>query len=175
MSRVFTPAEFAKHLEDTAKKLGGVEHVESMFHGAMVRACVLVQGEAQKRIGTGHRAVGPFPAWAPLKPATQDDRERKGFARNKPLLRTGELAGSIEFKIEGHTGHVGSNDPVAVYQELGTARIPARSFLGAAAFINEGRVHRLFMQAVLRSFKLAPEGSVDIAGMGRPVTMTLPQ
>jgi hypothetical protein len=52
---------------------------------------------------------------------------------------------SIEFTAPVHeanavVGYVGSNSKIAVYQELGTAHIPPRSFLGQAAM---GREHEI--------------------------------
>lgn len=78
----------------------------------------------------GHYQTG----WAPLAQSTIADKAAKGFAVPAPLLRTGEmrdtighLVDPIEFKVV-----IGSTDPKALWQELGTSRIPPRSFLGLA-------------------------------------------
>jgi len=72
--------------------------------------------------------------WTQLTDATQKDREQQGFPANEPLLRTGELKSSIGYTILSETeAEVGSNSDIAVFQELGTIRIPSRSFLAAAA------------------------------------------
>jgi hypothetical protein len=52
------------------------------------------------------------------------ERVRNGFAANEPLPRTGQLRDSIEWTAQGNEGFVGSNLDIAVYQELGTSRIP---------------------------------------------------
>ena len=68
-----------------------------------------------------------------------------GFHPNEPLLRTGELRDSISTTApvdEGRAvcGYVGSKNPIAKYQELGTPRIPPRPFLGGAVFAKEKEI-----------------------------------
>ena len=171
---LFTAAQFARHLEQVAKRLGPVAHANSILHGAMIRSCVLVQRTAQDRLGEYHQATGPYAAWQQLAEPTQAERARLGFAPNKPLLRTGDLGYSIEFTIIGNVGNVGSDSPIAVYQELGTRSIPARSFVGAAAFICEPQVRKIFVNAIVRAFTVAPPGSMDLSGLGRPAEILRP-
>ncbi len=149
--------DFARILERAERSMREGPTVEGEFRWAMSRACVMVQSDAMMRIGEYQAAVGPFPRWQQLAPSTQEERARLGFTPNDPLKRTGELARSIEITIQGHTGYVGTNDPVAPYQEYGTARIPPRPFLGPAAFVNEARIQKLFVRAVARSFGIADE------------------
>jgi hypothetical protein len=66
------------------------------------------------------------------------------FPTPKPLLRTGEMRDSIEYVVA-----VGSDLDVAVYQELGTSRIPPRSFLASAAIASDDRIHRLAAASVV--------------------------
>ena len=103
-------------------------------HEALETACVEIEKRAKEKIGEYQNTAGPFAAWSPLAESTVEDRANKGFSADEPLLRTGELRDSIEHKVIGHEGHIGSDSDIAVYQELGTDRIPARSFLGGAAF-----------------------------------------
>jgi phage gpG-like protein len=56
---------------------------------------------------------------------------RKGA--DTPLLETGELRDSIEGNADSHEAYIGSNHDCAVFQEMGTATIPPRPFLTAAA------------------------------------------
>jgi len=90
---------------------------------------VMYMAEAQAREVIGTYRFG----WTPLAESTMDDRERKGYSRDDPLLRTGELAASIAHATArfggGAQGLVYSDDKVALYQEMGTETIPARSFL----------------------------------------------
>jgi hypothetical protein len=87
----------------------------------------MIRDEAKRVIGTYELD------WPQLAPSTQEERVKEGFPANEPLLRTGELRDSIEYTvISDHEAEVGSNLDIAVYQELGTAHIPPRSFLAAA-------------------------------------------
>jgi phage gpG-like protein len=62
-----------------------------------------------------------------LAESTQAERSRLGFEPNQPLLRTGELLrDSIKIAYEPFGFRVGSEEPVAAYQEFGTATIPPR-------------------------------------------------
>lgn len=101
--------------------------VEKNTHDALEGACKIVEKEAKRVLGTYDYN------WVPLAPSTVEDRTRKGFAGDEPLLRIGDMRDSIEHTVHGKSGFVGSNDDKAVWQELGTRRIPPRSFLGGAA------------------------------------------
>ncbi|MBV8524322.1 MAG: HK97 gp10 family phage protein [Acetobacteraceae bacterium] len=50
-----------------------------------------------------------------------------------PWIKTGKLRDSIARDADNQTLIVGSTDPVAVFQELGTRTIPPRPFLAPAA------------------------------------------
>jgi len=164
-------------LERAEKELRGQAEAHGVFRYAMIRACVMVQSDAILRLGHYQAAVGPFPKWQQLAAETQAERTRLGYTPNDPLLRDGTLARSIQITIEGNTGYVGSDDPVAVYQELGTPRIPARPFLGPALFVNEYRIHKLFVFAVFKAMKLSSavdETAGDMQGWGRAATYGYP-
>ena len=80
-----------------------------------------------------------MPDWADLAPSTVEEKSRLGFtgrvSPTDPLLRTGELRASISHSVDGNKLTLGSDDPVASYQEFGTARIPPRPFIGAAMHV----------------------------------------
>ncbi len=82
-----------------------------------------------------------MPGWDPLAPSTIADKASKGYATPAPLRRTGELAESIKGEAEavlgGVRGVVGTNDPTALWHEMGTSRMPARPFLGPALILSE--------------------------------------
>ena len=124
-----------------------------VFGQAMERACRIVEKEAKDSLGTYHRAVGPFPAWAKLADSTVQQRTQQGWEPDEPLLRLGTMRDSIHHVVKGDVGHVGSDDPIAEYQELGTSAaghpIPPRSFLGRAAFVKEFAIHRVFLDATM--------------------------
>lgn len=126
MPEFSNPAAFAAHLLQAA---AAMEHGEAT---ALEKAAVLVEKRAKDKIGEYQDAVGPFAKWAELADSTKIDRVRKGFPENEPLLRTGAMRDSIEHTVADHEAHIGSNNDIALYQELGTSRIPPRSFLGGA-------------------------------------------
>jgi phage gpG-like protein len=108
---------------------------------AMDQAARLVQGEAQRMIGNYQPAYPPFQTWAPLAPSTIADKTEQGYAPpDNPLLRTGKLRRSIKRSVDADEASIGSDEDVAVWQELGTVKIPPRSFLGAAAVKNSDKV-----------------------------------
>lgn len=93
----------------------------------------------------GHYQSG----WAPLKPSTVDQKTRLGYAPpDNPLLRTGELRDSIEAAAAldptGAIGVVGSKDKVALYQEMGTSKIPPRMSMGLAMHETYASADRIF-------------------------------
>jgi len=129
----------------------GLHHAE---HAALERAAVIVETEAKAEIGTYQPDAGPFAAWAELQDSTKRDRVAKGFSENEPLLRTGEMRDSVEHTVKmdfgpGGVAHIGSDSLIAVYQELGTVRIPARHFLGGAAFRKEREVQQVLGHGVV--------------------------
>jgi phage gpG-like protein len=120
-------------------QLKAIEHDMNALGPAIVaRACEMVCEEAKRVIGEG------YPYWPALKPETL---ARKMMAT--PLLETGELRASIEWNASGNEGHVGSNNDKAVWHELGTARIPPRSFLMGAAMAMEPKIYKMAERAVI--------------------------
>ena len=115
--------------------------IERDLHAAgpliVEKACKIVQKKAKAAIGREHEM------WAPLAVSTVADKAAHGFPTPKPLLRTGELRDSIEYTVHGNEGWVGSDLEIAVYQELGTAKIPPRSFLVSSAISSEDKIHRM--------------------------------
>lgn len=70
------------------------------------------------------------PSWPQLAPFTQADREAQGFTPNDPLLRTGDLRESVMRRHGIRWAEVGTDDPVMIYHELGTWRMPPRPVFG---------------------------------------------
>lgn len=121
---------------------GAVVRYETEKAEALKEAAKVVRTESQRVIGTYDYA------WPELAESTKDDRVRQGYDPDEPLLRTGEMRDSIE--IGPITGgrfdtsiEVGSDNDKAVWQELGTDRIPARSFLWYAALEKEPEVIKI--------------------------------
>jgi hypothetical protein len=111
----------------------------------IARACEMVLKEAKRVIGKG------YPDWPALKADTIAEKVRQGYAAPKPLLRTGDMRASIEYTVDKHKmeGEVGTDSDIAVFQELGTSRIPPRSFLASGAKHVEARIHTMAARAVV--------------------------
>lgn len=104
---------------------------------AVTKSARIIRDEAKRVLGTYDYG------WTPLAEATID-RKATG---DSPLLETGKLRRSIKYSVSGATGHwvahVGSNDPKALWHELGTVHIPARSFLAGASVRKEHEVRKI--------------------------------
>lgn len=76
--------------------------------------------------------------WPALAESTVAQKRAKGqtgrISATDPLYATGELRTSISARVEGAAVVLGSTDSVAPFHEFGTARMPARSFIGATMF-----------------------------------------
>lgn len=120
-------------------KTKAIEHdMHALGPAIVARACQLVCAEAKRVLGKGYEN------WPPLAPQTLARKIGPG-----PLLETAELRASIEWHSHGLEGQVGSNNDKAVWHELGTGRIPPRSFLAGAAMEMEGKIHRMAAKAVV--------------------------
>lgn len=91
-------------------------------HHALEKGGKIIEEEAKRVIGTYDYN------WPPLAESTV---ARKGT--DDPLLETGELRDSITHIVRGNSVFIGSDLEKAVWQELGTSKIPPRSFLMGAA------------------------------------------
>ncbi len=140
--------------------------VEEEQRQALERAAQVVEAEAKRSLGHYQEAAGPFAGWAALAEATRDDRVHHGYPEDEPLLRDGTLRDSIGHAVDGDEAVVGSNDPVAEYQELGTDRIPPRSFLGGAAVRKGEEVARIVGRGVTSALVGGGvhEGRMEIPG-----------
>jgi phage gpG-like protein len=112
--------------------LGKIALMRAFEHEALEKAAVIVETEAKRVIGSYEYG------WPPLAASTV---ERKGA--DTPLLETGELRDSIEHNVDGLVANIGSNNMKAVWHELGTSRVPPRSFLVQAAVHKEKEVVHL--------------------------------
>ena len=143
MTMKFDLAGFAAHC------LTMEADVKLAQEAAMEKACMMVEKAAKKAIGK----YLPGYNWPELAAATQEERVRLGFSRNKPLLRTGDLRDSISHVVgyEGKelVGYVGSPLKIALYQEMGTGRIPPRPFLSASLMAQERAIVDLFGRMVV--------------------------
>lgn len=128
MKNITNLAQMAAHLalNDARVVIG--------LHAALEKAAKRVEKRAKGKLGNYQNGNGMHDAWPELAESTKVDRVRKGFTENDPLLRTGGLRDSIKHQTKGLTAVIGTDSDVAVWQELGTAKIPPRPFLGAALY-----------------------------------------
>lgn len=101
---------------------GMIAEIDHAKREALERGAQIIEDESKRVIGTYDYG------WPPLAASTL-----KKKAADTPLLETGEMRDSIEHTVTGDEAHIGSNNDKAVWQELGTSRIPPRSFLMEAA------------------------------------------
>lgn len=120
------------------------------------QACKIVQKKAKAAIGKEHEL------WVPLKESTIADKQHHGFPTPKPLLRTGALRDSIQYQVHGLEVAVRSDSPIAVYQELGTSRIPPRSFLVSSAIASEDKIHRMAAATTIAALSGFGHGARDV-------------
>ena len=116
---------------------------EAVTHHITEQAAQIVEKDAKERIGSYQDATGPFGAWANLAPSTVDDRIRKGFTPDDPLLRTGGLRASYGHRTDGAVAVVGSPSLIALYMEQGTPKMPPRAVIGPAAFASSHEIGRV--------------------------------
>ena len=122
MSGTFSLGSFGAHLG----LLAATSHEAEK--GGLEEAAQIIETEAKRVIGTYDYG------WTPLADSTVAHKANG----NTPLLETGEMRDSIEHVTHGREAEIGSNSDKAVWQELGTSRIPARSFLAGAA-VHKGK------------------------------------
>jgi HK97 gp10 family phage protein len=121
---------------------GGVEIEERLSH-MIEKVCVLLEDEAKRVLGTYDYG------WPPLAPETIASKATD----DSPLLETGALRDSITHNLDadGKDAYVGTDIEYAKYQEYGTSRIPARSFLGGALHAKEKELIDIFGHGVVKA------------------------
>lgn len=137
---------------------------------ALNDAAALVRERAISKLGTFQPAAGPFPAWRrPLAAWTQEERVELGFTPNDPLLRDGShIRDTISYEVDHVRGRatIGSTSNEALWNELGTARVPPRPFLGAALYESQNEVLAIIGDGAFRA--LAPGPFRASGGRSRP-------
>lgn len=130
--------------------------IKPAIEGALREGVPIVTALAKGKLGEYQPAVAgfgyAFPAWDDLAQSTLDDKERSGWPTPSPLLRQGQLRESIHAEATGFSLVVGSNDPIAKYQEYGTSKMSPRPFIGPALIEAVPLIGRLLARAVERIF-----------------------
>ena len=132
-SKLFTVLEFAAHLHAVERDM------HEVGPKIIAKACEMVCNEARRVLGTHDYG------WPELKPETIA-RKIRG---DTPLLETGAMRDSITWTAKGNEGQVGTDSQIAVYQELGTSKIPPRPFLAGAAQHMEEKIHKMAARATI--------------------------
>lgn len=132
-----SPGDFASFLTKVAVAM------PMATHKALDVAADIVLERARSEPGEYQRGAGPFKGWEPLAESTLEDKKRGGWPVPSPLLRSGEMRDSYEKSVGPTKAYVGSNDDKAVWQEMGTPKIPPRSVIGIAGARSEAEIHAL--------------------------------
>ena len=157
MKEIITPLEIAdKFLKNIAFGL------EALVVGLDVVGWTL-EKEAKESISHYQKGIGPFPAWAPLAESTILEKEKLGYAPpDNPLLRTGELRESITHSIESNVLIFGSKDPLMVYHEFGTSKIPMRPVIGPTVYRNKEFIKKTLGVAIIEGYFKGSSGMQNI-------------
>lgn len=143
MKSFASPGAFAAHLRRVAQTIPAAEHA------GLERGAAHVETIAKDLIGQ------QLTSWPALADSTVAEKQRLGFtgrlSATDPLLRTGEMRDSISHVVDGRRAVIGSDDPVAIYQETGTSRIPPRPFLSTAAVLGGEDVAKAIGLAVAQA------------------------
>jgi phage gpG-like protein len=140
-----------KSLESLALHLSGLEvAIAEHLQKSLEKSALKIEKIAKDEIGTYQKTIGDFPAWAPLKDATESAKRRAGYEENSPLLASGEMRDSIQSKVYGDEAIIFSTDEKMIYHEFGTLHIPARPVLGPAVLRSREYIQRVMSQAVVR-------------------------
>jgi hypothetical protein len=118
--------------EASVKFAAFAENMKLAKDATLSEIAILIRDKAKASIG--HYSYN----WPPLADSTI---ARK--SADTPLLETGALRDSIEATVFLDRAYVGSNDQNAVYQELGTSKIPPRSFLLSSALASKKDISRI--------------------------------
>lgn len=133
-------------LEGAALFAGIADDLRAAPEQIVEKACQMIEKEAKDSLG--HYQSG----WPRLQPETIAHKEMG----DSPLLETGEMRDSISHEVyrEGQEviGIVGSDSDKAVWQELGTSKIPPRSFLMGAAQRQEHKIVHMAERRVAAAF-----------------------
>ena len=144
-------AEFTNALK------GAAERMPAAREAGLRKAAEIVRDEAKALIGTEAEA------WAPLADSTVEEKERLGFtgkvSSTDPLLRTGELPASIKVsEVTPEHAIVGTDDPIARYQEFGTDRIPPRPFIGTALHRERDKIEAALAAPLIANLRGGRDG-----------------
>ena len=123
-------------IRDAADRLGGLD-IQAVEQAAVAAAAIRLRDDIRDSL-----------SHAP------------GSDHTTPWRQTGTLHDSIARSIDGLTAVIGSTDPVAIDQELGTRTIPPRPFLAPAAARLGPSLARDIADATARALRHAATGDL---------------
>lgn len=113
--------------------------IRPVMHRAVDRVAERWSQAVQETYSTRGRPAG---SWPPLSPKTIAIKKRYGYPLD-PLIRTGKMKASYVFKVAKFLRSARirayNTKPYWIYQERGTARIPARPQLAPQLYEDELR------------------------------------
>ena len=134
MEGTFSLLSLAEHFLHAASEIESQlqAHGGGHIHEALTEAAELIEQEAKASLGEYQAQAGPFEAWQPLAPSTQEARTRAGYPLTSRCLSLARYETPLGHQVEGHEAEIGTPMREGVYLELGTRMMPPRSFLGRA-------------------------------------------
>jgi len=133
--------------------IAGLKRNQLALKFALEREVRLGMEEAAKKAKSfiGEQQQG----WPELAASTIAEKSALGYPVPAPLLRDGDLRDSISGEAESGfrevVGIVGSTDPISVYHEVGTSRVPPRPFLGPALMLVEPELATALAETAVRA------------------------
>jgi len=109
---------------------GIAQHFEMLAASADAKILASEQAVGDVTLKHAQALFGDEQLLAPLQPETVASKARRGAAEpDAPLIDTGHLRDSLYVEVDGPLVRVGSDDPVMLFHELGTRKMPARPVL----------------------------------------------
>lgn len=120
------------------------------------KACRIIRDEAKRVLGTYDYG------W----PSLAESTIKRKATGDSPGLETGAMRKSIKFSVSGSRmnweGYIGTDDPHALFFELGTIHQPPRSFLAGAAMQKEREVKKILGRDMIQNmFSFSPDFEDD--------------
>lgn len=138
--------------------------IEATVAVALKKSAVEVHKTAVAKFGEYQPAVGPYPAWELLTLDTLHQKMDLAGGGADPLIGHYPKGGenslypvalrqslTIEVNESAMTASVGTNDPIAKWQEFGTTKgnvIPPRPFLRPALYESDDYIKRVINEAI---------------------------
>lgn len=135
--RRFTLSQFASALVNATGAISKTKQLR------LIEAAELVKKTAESYIGNKQ------PEWPELKASTLRIKDALGYGAKGILERTGEMKGSITYRIEPYSAIIESYNRALYHHEKGTIYMAKRPVLSLAAFKKAEEIAIILGRAVL--------------------------